>query len=48
MIHSWFFIFIGILTLGAAIEFWYNGYPKMMWISMTYALADFILATIGE
>lgn len=48
MIHSWFFVVIGVLTLGAAVESYYNGNPKMMLISMTYALADFILATIGE
>jgi len=48
MIHSWFFVLIGILTLGAAIESYYNGNPKMMWISITYALADFVLSTIGE
>lgn len=48
MIHSWFFVIIGILTLGAAIESWINGNPKMVAISITYALADFVLATIGE
>ena len=48
MIHSWFFILIGILTLGAAVEAYLNGHPKMMFVSITYALADFVLATIGE
>ena len=48
MIHSWFYVAIGIFTLGAAWEAWSNGYPKMMFVSVTYALADFVLATIGE
>lgn len=48
IIHSWLWLAVGLLTLGAAYESWVNGNPKMMLVSILYALADFVLATIGE
>ena len=48
MIHSWFWVAVGILTLGGAIEVAMKGNTKMMLVSITYAMADFVLATIGE
>ena len=48
IIHSWLWLAVGLLTLGAAYESLANGNPKMMWVSILYAMADFVLATIGE
>jgi len=48
MIHSWLWLAVGVLTLGAAYESWLNGNPKIALVSVFYALADFALATIGE
>ena len=47
MIHSYFWVAIGILTLGGAIEAAIKGNTKMMLVGITYALADFVLETIG-
>ena len=48
MIHSWFWVAVGILALGGAVEAALKGNTKMMLVTIFYAAADFVLATIGE